>query len=80
MLIPRGAGSDRDGRQGCPRVGFAELRRQLANPSKLNYRHRQRLLELARRLARVQALGDGYARVEFSWHVAAVLEAQAAAT
>ena len=57
----------------CP-VGFAELRRQLACPSGLKDGHRQRLLELARRLARVQALGDKYARLELSEFVRAATE------
>jgi hypothetical protein len=39
--------------------GLAGLRRQLADPSSLSVEDRQRLLELATRLARVQALGDG---------------------
>jgi hypothetical protein len=36
--------------------------------------HRQRLLDLARCWARVQALGDEYARVELSEHVQAAMK------
>jgi hypothetical protein len=54
-------------------VDFAELRGHLASPSVVGDGHRQRLQELAKRLARVQALGDEYARVAFSSFVAAAL-------
>jgi len=60
-------------RQGSRRIDMAELRRLLARPSDLDDGHRQRLLDLSRRLARVQALGNGYARVTFSEHAAAAL-------
>jgi len=66
MLIPQDALSKARSRQGCQAASLAELRRQLANPSNLRDGHRQRLLDLARRLARVQALGDEYCRVELS--------------
>jgi hypothetical protein len=79
MLIPRQAESAPQRRQGGRRTGIAELRRQLASPSVLTEGHRQRLLELAKRLARVQALGDEYARVELSSYVAAALGRPAAA-
>jgi len=39
---------------------------------------RQRLLDLAQRLARVQALGDGHGRVEFSPQAQFALRALAA--
>ncbi|NLW86524.1 MAG: hypothetical protein GXY38_06590 [Planctomycetes bacterium] len=52
--------------QGCPPGGLAELRSQLAKPSAVSDGSRQRLLNLSRRLAAVQALGDDFARVDFS--------------
>ena len=68
MLISQEARC-RDGRrQGSPAGRLAELRRQLARPTRFSEGNRQRLLDLARRLAAVQALGDGYVRVEFSEH------------
>jgi hypothetical protein len=45
---------------------LAELRRQLEAPSAMTDGNRQRLRELAGRLARVQALGGGYVRVGLS--------------
>lgn len=73
MLIPHTAPSATGGRQGCCPVSFAELRRALAKPSSLGDADRRRLLDLAERLARVQALGDECARVSFSPAVQAVL-------
>jgi hypothetical protein len=52
--------------QGCSAADFAQLRRQLDDPASLDGRGRQRLMELARRLARVRAMGDKYLRVTFS--------------
>ncbi len=66
MLISQEVQSQAFGPQGSGRGGLAELRRQLAEPSALNDGNRQRLLELARRLARVRSLGDEYVRVDFS--------------
>jgi len=66
MLISRKAPRGAAGDQGRSAVGLAELRTKLCTPSSLGDGHRQRLLELAQRLARVQALGDEYARVAFS--------------
>jgi len=66
MLIPQAALSEPRLRHGGRGVSLAELRRQLAKPSELPDGHRQRLLDLARRLARVQALGDEFSRVGFS--------------
>jgi len=65
MLISQQAG-ELDRRQGSRPVNLAELRRGLAEPTQLNGRHRQRLLDIARRVARVQALGDEYRRVSLS--------------
>lgn len=72
MLIPQQAGKSHR-RHGRRPADLAELRSQLAKPS-INDDTRQRLLELARRLARVQALGDEYTRVDFSPHAAAALK------
>ena len=58
--------------QGCLRQVVAELQRRDAG-SKCEEGLRQRLMVLARRLARVQALGDEYGRVSFSEHVRGVL-------
>jgi hypothetical protein len=66
MLIPQEAPCDWRVGQGGPRVSLAELRDQLTSPSRIPDGIRQRLLELAGRLARVQALGDEYARVSLS--------------
>lgn len=79
MLIPQQAQCETQRRQGRPRVSFVELRRQLANPSEASDGTRQRLLDLTRRLARVQALGDEYTRVSLSDQAAAFLTQEAAA-
>jgi hypothetical protein len=73
MLIPQTAESGKGGRQGSPPLTLAELRRALAKPSVLDDGHRRRLLDLAQRLARVQALGDEYARVRLSPRIRSVL-------
>ena len=79
MLIPRQAKRETGRWQGSPRIGFAQLRRQLANPSQIPDGHRQRLLDLAGRLARVKALGDEYSRVELSDAAVQALGAEALA-
>ncbi len=79
MLIFRRARSETVRRHGSRGVDIAELRRQLSCPSINNDENRQRLLELAGRLSAVQALGGEYARVEFSEHAAAALQAVATA-
>ncbi len=66
MLIPQGAYRQVGRSQGRRRTGLAELRRQLADPSRVSDGARRRLLDLATRLSRVQALGGGYGRVCFS--------------
>lgn len=66
MLIPQSGPCGVYERQGCRENALAGLRRDLANPSALSDGHRQRLLELSRRLARVQALGGEYSRVVLS--------------
>jgi hypothetical protein len=60
-------------------MSIAELRRRLADPPSIADGRRQRLADLSARLARVQALGDEYARVEFSEHAAAMTGAVAVA-
>ncbi len=65
MLISQEATSKRGARHGS-RTSLAELRRHLASPSAISDDHRQRLMALVRRLTRVQALGNEYARVELS--------------
>ena len=69
MLILQQAQRSPDARQGCHAAVLAELQAGKAAPRVPQGTHRQRLLELARRLACVQALGDEYARVSFSPHV-----------
>ncbi|HET6427018.1 MAG TPA: hypothetical protein VFJ30_01315 [Phycisphaerae bacterium] len=70
---PQGGSSDG---QGCLRQVFAELQCRGAG-SKCEEGLRQRLIVLARRLARVQALGDEYGRVSFSEHVQVLLNGTA---
>lgn len=74
MLIPAESGSDSCGRHGGRRTKFAELRRRLASPSSLDQGQRQRLLELTRSVARVQARGDEYGRVKISEFVSVALD------
>ena len=78
MLIPQQAQRQLRVRQGSRPAAMAQLRRQLANPSTLNDGNRQRLLDLKSRLARVQALGDEYARVDFSSMAATAMDHLAA--
>ena len=73
MLIFQRVPGGPAGPDGHGRAGLAELRRQLADPSTLSDGNRQRLLELARRLARVQALGGEYVRVGLSDEATAAL-------
>lgn len=84
MLIPQQAQHETGHRQGSSASGLVELRRRLTRPSSRGSKrdksrlvasftdgNRQRLLDLERRLAAVQALGDEYARVELSEYVRA---------
>ena len=73
MLISQRGGGEWVRGNGCVRANLAELRRQLAEPSRMSDGSRQRLLELARRLARVQAMGDEYVRVGLSDYAAEAL-------
>ncbi len=77
MLIPRRARGERRNRHGSRNASFAELQRLLAEPSSLNDRHRQRLLDFVERVARVRALGDEYAGIELSQYVTAATERNA---
>jgi len=79
MLIPQKVRCSVVGRSGAPASGIAELRSHLAKGSSLDDGSRQRLLELAQRLARVQALGDEYAGISFSPMVTDVLDPSVAA-
>jgi hypothetical protein len=65
MLTPRLATCELEAGQGCPSSNIAELHAGPAGlfPGTIN---RQRLAELALRLARVRALGGEYGRVDFS--------------
>ena len=80
MLIPQEVHSGTGQGQGSFRTGLAELRRRVAEPSTMDDGHRQRLLELAKRLARVRFLGDEYSRVEFSVYAETALRDGAALT
>jgi len=69
MVTHRRAQSENRGSQGSAPGELAELRRGLARPSILDDGHRQRLLDLAQRVTRVQGLGGEYSRVSLSEHV-----------
>ena len=73
MLVSQRSVSGPGEGQGCLRSVRAELARRgaesVGGPDGL----RQRLLALSRRLARVRALGNEYARVAFSAEVKALL-------
>ncbi len=74
MLVSQKASRGSRGQQGrCP-TGLTELRSRLGSQSSLDDGHRQRLLELAGRLARVKALGNDYARLELSGFVVSAME------
>jgi len=77
MLIPRRAKRERRNWHGGQKASLAELRRILSEPKALNDRHRQRLLDLVKRIARVRALGDEYAGVELSEYVTAAMDRHA---
>jgi hypothetical protein len=77
MLVSQHRGSS-PSRQGSRKVGLAELRRGLSQLPQVGDVHRQRLLDLRQRLARVQALGGEYARIGFSEFVSAETECRSA--
>jgi len=74
MLVPQTARRGTGDGHGTSGIGFAELRRTLASGVSLDDAHRQRLLELAQRLTRVQALGDEYAGISLSPMAAGVVD------
>ena len=76
MLISQQAQGGSGGPKGICPASLSELRQRLREPSAISDGHRQRLLELARRLDRVQALGDEYCRVQLSPHVAQALQVE----
>lgn len=79
MMVPPRAQSLSSTEQGRSGVSLAELRRQLAHPSGLDDGCRQRLSELAQRLARIRAMGGEFSNgVEFSPHAADACETGAA--
>ncbi len=77
MLISQSL-SELEGGHGCPPMDFAELRRRMAESPSIEEGYRQRLVVLARRLARIRALGDEYLRVDFSENAIATLMDEAA--
>ncbi|MFW6132724.1 MAG: hypothetical protein ACOC8F_02415 [Planctomycetota bacterium] len=78
MLASQSPLSGARSRHGCPRASLAEVRNGLATPGKLEHRHRQRLQELAARLARVRELGGEYTGIELSEYAAAAMDRRAA--
>jgi hypothetical protein len=66
MLVSQRPVSGPASGHGCLGAALAELQRQGARSVHGKEGLRQRLLELARRLARVQSLGNECARVAFS--------------
>ena len=74
MLVPGHSPSEADPTHGGKPVGLADLRRQLATPSRLQDGTRQRLSQLAQRLNRIRAMGNEYARLDLSEHVKAAMD------
>jgi len=74
MLDSHNAQGKSDGPQGRGRVSLAELRCALARPSDLSEPCRQRLVELAKRLHRIQGLENEYTRVELSQCAASAMD------
>ncbi len=79
MLVSQRPQSGSGERHGSLRAVLAELQRRSAAPSSIEDGLRQRLLVLSRRLARVQSLGNEYARVSLSRQVQGILDEQASA-
>jgi hypothetical protein len=77
MLISRATKCKARHWHGGQEVSLAELRRALAESSVLDNQHRRRLVDLARRVAHVRALGDEFAGVELSEFVTAAMERHA---
>lgn len=74
MLVSRKAPGGPARRQGSRPRGLKQLRHRLGSQSSLDDGDRQCLLELAGRLARIKALGDGYARLELSEYVVSAMD------
>ena len=77
MLVSQRPVSGSSERHGCHRQVLAELQRGATSDCEEGLR--QRLMVLAERLARVQALGNEFARVAFSGHVRSILGETASA-
>lgn len=77
MPLPQGSRREPTRRHGGRRISIAELRRQLGRPTGLDDSARQRLLDLAQRLSRLKALGEGIGRVQLSPLASAALETKA---
>ena len=73
MLITQKVKSGRPG-QGSPGVSLSQLRQELACPENLTDGSRQRLLELDRRLTRLETLSVEHLRVGFSQAAVSALE------
>jgi hypothetical protein len=78
MFTSQGRDSEVRGRKGLRPAEIAELRRDLARPSMISDGHRQRLLDLARRVAQVNSLGGEYRRVSLSEYAQAAIGNEAA--
>ncbi len=74
MLISPDAQRSPKARHGGRVKRIAELRSQLASPSQWTDGDRQRLLDLAQCVARVQTLGSEYSRVSLSESAQAALD------
>lgn len=79
MLDSQKAQGGLNRRHGRRPVSLAELRSRLAGPLGFEGDHQQRLHELSQRLARVQALGIEYARLELSEFAATAMDRGAVA-
>lgn len=77
MLVPQRSLSGGGDGQGCLRATLAELQQPSSASQVCEGGLRQRLLVLAQRLERVQALGNECSRVAFSEHAQAVLAERA---
>jgi len=80
MLRSRKSSDNLGDRQGGRWVNLSELRRELAEPSQLTDGHRQRLVDLAQRVARVRELGEAYTRVSLSEYVTGAIGEKVAAS
>lgn len=71
MLTSQQVHREANTEQGRSQAPLDELRDHLARPTAMDEANRQRLMVLANRLARVQALGGEFCRVAFSPEAAA---------